>query len=242
MAAQPGTAQQAQEASSMLGSARSSLMIKRTVAGFPPPIAAYNLNEGTGTTSADNSGNGKTLTLNAAQWGTGHTGAGLTNSTTGQGASAALLAPTTAITLMAWIRPLNLDSGFTRFALGFLDNGGNTDVGFFTERGDFGPGDVFQCDIRLGGNLAAINGGALTLNTWVHMAVTYNGSAVVLYKNGVSVANVALSGTVSTGDAFYVAGWNTVAPYSSFVDVDDVRVFNSALSLAQVNAAMNTPV
>jgi hypothetical protein len=226
----------------MLGSARSSLMIKRTIAGFPPPIAAYNLNEGSGLTSADNSGNGHTLTLNTAQWTTGHTSFGLTNSSTTQGASTALLAPTTALTLMAWIRPLNLDSGFTRFALGFLDNGGNTDVGFFTERGDFGPSDVFQCDIRIAGSLAAINGGALTLNTWVHMAVTYSGSSVVLYKNGVSVANVALSGTVSPGDALYVAGWNTVSPYNSLVDVDDVRVFNSALSLAQVNAAMSTPV
>ncbi len=226
----------------MLGSARSGLMVKRTVAGFPPPIAAYGFNEGSGTTTADNSGNGHTLTLNSAQWATGHTGFGLTNSSTAQGASTALLAPTTAITLMAWIRPLNLDSGFTRFALGFLDNGGNTDVGFFTERGDFGPSDVFQCDIRLGGNLTAVNGGALTLNTWVHMAVTYNSSSVILYKNGVSVATVPATSTVSTGDAFYVAGWNTVSPYSTFVDVDDVRVFNSALSLAQVNAAMNTPV
>jgi hypothetical protein len=226
----------------MLGSARSGLMIKRTVAGFPPPIAAYNLNEGVGTTSADNSGNGHTLTINGAQWGTGHTGAGLTNSSTAQGASTALLAPTTALTLMAWIRPLDLPSGFTRFALGFIDNGGNTDVGFFTERGDFGPSDVFQCDIRIGGSLAAFNGGALTLNTWVHMAVTYNGSTVILYKNGVAVATVAASGTVSPGDAFYVAGWNTVAPYSSNSDIDDVRVFNSALSLAQVNSAMNTPV
>jgi hypothetical protein len=217
-------------------------MIKRTIAGFPPPIAAYNLNEGSGLTSADNSGNGHTLTLNTAQWATGHTGFGLTNSSATQGASTALLAPTTALTLMAWIRPLNLDSGFTRFALGFIDNGGNTDVGFFTERGDFGPSDVFQCDIRIAGSLTAVNGGALTLNTWVHMALTYSGSSLVLYKNGVSVATVPTSGTVSTGDAFYVAGWNTVSPYSSFVDVDDVRVFNSALSLAQVNAAMNTPV
>ena len=222
----------------MLGSARSVLMRSP----LPAPMAAYSFSEGSGLTTADSSTNGRTLTLNATTWATGHTGFGLTNTTTGQGATGAFIGPATAISVMAWVRPLNLAGGTTHFALGFVDSGGNTDVGIFTQRNDFGTSNVLQCDMRVGGSLKALNGAALTLNTWTHIALTYNGATIYMYKDGVQVATLAATGTVGTGDAFYVAGWSATLPYDTDVDVDDVRVFSSALSRGQIVYAMNTPV
>lgn len=227
----------------MLGSARGVLMKPGTAPAFPSPIAAYGFSEGSGTTTADSSGNAHTMTLNGTSWDpSGHTGSALTNTTTALGATAAFVAPTATLTLMAWIKPLDLTAGTTHFALGFVDSGGNTDVAIFTERADFGTSNVLQADIRIAGNLTAVNGSALTVGTWAHVAITFDGTTARLYKDGSLINSVTNGGTVSPGNAFYVAGWNAVSPYDTDVVVDDVRVFNTALTLAQVSAAMTTPV
>lgn len=227
----------------MLGSARSVLL--KPAAGSPPvtlpaAYAAYNLNEGSGTTAADSSGNSRTLTLASATWAAGHTGAGLTNSAANTGASATFSSPTAAITLMAWIRPLALDTGVTYFATGFLNVGNSTIVALFNQRSDFGPSDVLQANIRIEGTgLVSIGGPALTLNTWTHVALTYDGATLSLYKDGIAVNSLAQSGTITAGDVLFVGG-NPL--YNSNLDIDDARVFNTALTGAEVAAAMTTPV
>jgi len=225
----------------MLGSARSVLLRKPGVL-LPTAIAAYGFSEGSGTTTADSSGNGHTLTLNSATWTTGHTGTGITNTTTGQGASAAFVGPTAAITMMAWVQALDLPAGGTRVAMGIFDSGGNTDVAIFTERGDFGSPNVLQCDVRIGGSLNAIHGPALTIGVWTHVAITFNGSIVRLYVNGSQYTSSSVSGSLSTGDRLTVAGTDPFNTYDSDVIIDDARLFNSALDAAQVALAMSTPV
>jgi len=225
----------------MLGSARSGLMKKPGVS-LPAALAAYGFSEGSGTTTADSSGNGHTLTLNSATWTTGHTGSGITNTTTGQGAGAAFVGSSTAVTLMAWIQPLDLPTGGTRVAMGLFETGGNTDVAIFTERGDFGTPNVLQCDIRIAGSLNAIHGPALTVGVWVHVAITFNGSTVILYVNGTQYATSSLSGIVGDGDRLTVGGTDPGNSYDSDVIIDDARVFGVALTAAQVSAAMSTPV
>jgi hypothetical protein len=224
----------------MLGSARSAFVMKRSP--ILTPIASYGFNEGSGTTTADASGNSHTLTLNTTTWTTGHTGFGLTNTTATLGASTVLTAPTAAITMMAWIKPLNLTSGTTCFALGFLDTGGNTDVGIFAQRADFGTADVLQCDLRTS-VLNSLNGPALTLNTWTHITMVYDGTQLVLYKDGGVVASSSLTGAVSPGNDLCVAGWNGGStPEGTNVTIDDVRVFNVALTQPQIATLMTTPV
>ena len=150
----------------MIGSARTVISTK----ALPRPLASYGFAAGSGTTSADSSGNGHTLTLNNAAWTTGHTGFGVTNTGSTAGAIASsLVAPAAALTIVAWIRPLNLAAGSTHFAAGFIDTGGSTCAAIFTQRGDFGTSNVLQCDIRLGGSLVAFHGPALSLNTWTHI-------------------------------------------------------------------------
>lgn len=246
MAVRHGTAQLDQEDTSMLGSARSVLMKPSTAPSFPAPIAAYAMNENTGTTTADASGNGHTATLNNASWTTGHTGSGLTNLGNTLGANTAVFAaPSTAITLMAWINPTSLPAGGSDIACGFFDSG-NTDVAIFTQRGDgFGPANVLQGNIRLGATLISISGSALTVGTWVHIALTYDGSNIRLYVNSSLVNTVAGTGAVSPGDNLTVCGpdsGNAGGSYHARLVIDDVRVFNTALTQTQISAAMATPV
>ncbi len=232
----------------MLGSARSAFMKKATVApSFPSPIAAYAMNENTGTTTADATGNGHTATLFSSTWGTGHTGSGLTNTTNITGAMTGVFtAPSATITLMAWIKPTSLPAGGSDIACGFFDSGGQTEAALFSQRGDgFSTPNVVQGNIRLNNSLTAISGSALTVGTWSHVTMTYDGSNVKLYVDGSLVNTVAGTGTITPGDALAVCGpdsGNSGSSYNARLVIDDVRVFNVALSGAEVTAAMNTPV
>ena len=204
-------------------------------------MASYSFSEGVGTTTADSSINNNILTLNSTTWTTGHTGSGLMNTTASAGASADFIASDKAITLMAWIRPLDLTSGSTHFAMGFIDSGDNTQVALFTQRGNFGTIDVVQANVRINGVLYELHGSALTVGTWVHIACTYNGLQAVLYVNGVVVWAISQSGALGTGDGFYVAG-RPAGTHDTDVEIDDVRVFDVALSRNQIIYAMNRPV
>jgi hypothetical protein len=213
------------------------------VAYIPPTLmAAYGFSEGTGTTTADNSGNGHTMTLNTVSWATGHTGYGLTNIASSLGAKATITAPANTVTIMGWVKPLDLTSGSTHAAFGFMDNGGNSDVVIFTQRGDFGTSNILQGDIRLGGTLTPIYGPTLRVDVWTHLALTYDGAQIKLYKDGSLVSTVTAAGVVAPGDAFYAAGWSASPYENANVTVDDLRVFTNALPASEITAAMNKPV
>ena len=146
-------------------------------------VVAYGFGAGSGSTVADDSGNGRTLTLTSATYtASGHTGPGLTNTAgSSVGGQATVPAVTgTAVSLTAWIKPLDLTTNTQRFACGVVQAGGSTDIGLFTQRGDFGTHNVLQANVRISGGLVAANGAAMTVGVWTHVAVTYDGSNIRL--------------------------------------------------------------
>lgn len=207
-------------------------------------IAEYGFGEGSGTTTADATGNGHTLTLNNATWtASGHTGSAIENTSANQGATGTVPSITTAVTLMAWVMPLDLAAGTTHFICGVMQGNGNTDIALFTQRGNFGTSNVLQADVRINGNLTACNGtGPLTVGTWTHVAVTYDGTAIKLYRNGVLETTTSVSGSISLGTDFYVAGALAAAGVDTDVRTDDVRYDDAALDQATIATLKDTPV
>jgi chitodextrinase len=95
----------------------------------------------------------------------------------------------------------------------------------------------------LGGVYAeAIGPNALTLNTWAHLAATYNGATVRLYVNGVQVASRAQTGAIATSTNPLQIGGDTIYGQYFAGRIDEARIYNRALSVTEIQSDMNTPL
>ena len=206
----------------------------------PPlaPVAAYSFNEGAGTSVADASGNGNTGTINGATWVAGKYGTALNFNGTSNLVlinHSSSLALDTGMTLEAWVMPTAAQSGWRTIMQKetdayFLHASGNAPLQP-TAGGTFnGAVDYFASP------------SALAVNAWSHVAVTWDGSIMRLYVNGVEVANHARTGTLQTTTTPLRIGGNS--PYGEFFlgRIDEVRIYNRALSAAEIQTDMNTPI
>jgi hypothetical protein len=84
---------------------------------------------------------------------------------------------------------------------------------------------------------------APALNTWTHLAATYDGTTIRLYVNGVQNATAAQTGslTASPGGALRLGG-NSLWSEWFAGQLDDVRIYDTVLTSAQIQADMGTPV
>jgi hypothetical protein len=174
-------------------------------------------------------------------WAAGHvSGTAIQNAGVSGTATANITIASTSMTIMGWARPLDLTSGSNRPLFGIWDStdaSGSTFVAIWAQRGDFGTSNVLQGNVRAGGTLNAINASALTVNVWAHLALTYDGSNFRLYKDGSQVASVSQSAAAYTGAAVF-----NVVPTSANAQVDDVRLFSTALTQAEIQSFMQQPV
>ena len=83
---------------------------------------------------------------------------------------------------------------------------------------------------------------ALTANTWAHLAATYDGATMQLYVNGVQVASRAQTGAIATSTNPLQIGGDSIYGQYFAGRIDEVRIYNRALSVAQIQSDMITPV
>ena len=74
----------------------------------------------------------------------------------------------------------------------------------------------------------------IPLNTWTHVAATYDGTTMRVYRNGILIGSRALTGNlVNTSDPLKFGG-NAVWSEWFQGRIDEVRVFNAARSAAEI--------
>jgi hypothetical protein len=83
---------------------------------------------------------------------------------------------------------------------------------------------------------------ALALNVWTHIAVTYDGATLRLYRNGAQIGSRAQTGNIAVGNQPLRIGGNNVSGEFFNGLIDEVRVYNRALSAAEIAADMTKPV
>ena len=204
-------------------------------------VAAYGFDEGSGTTTADQSGNGNGGTLANTTWagaGSGKYGNALSFNGTSSlvtVAHSSSLNLTTAVTMEAWVRPTTVTgwrtvmlkerSGYYGWAMY-----GNTD----SNRPSANVYTSTDHDLRGTAQLAA--------NTWTHLAATYDGTVIALYVNGTQAATVLASGSIISATGSLRIGGNTIwGEYFNGL-IDEVRVYNRALTAGEIQTDMNRPV
>ena len=94
-----------------------------------------------------------------------------------------------------------------------------------------------------GGSYADAYGtAALAANTWSYLAETYDGATLRLYVNGTQVASTAHIGSIATStNALQIGGDSLYGQYFAGM-IDEVRVYNRALTAAQIQSDQTTSV
>ena len=202
-------------------------------------MAAYGFNEGGGALLTDLSGNGNNGTITGATWTTlGKYGNAL--SFNGSNAlvtvnNAPSLQLTSAMTLEAWVFPTTVNNtwrdaiykGNDNYYLMAMSNNASHPVAGAILGGAYGE---------------AIGPNALTANTWTHLAATYDGATVRLYVNGVQVASRAQTGFIATSTNPLQIGGDSIYGQYFAGRIDETRIYNRALSPAEIQSDMNTPL
>ena len=80
------------------------------------------------------------------------------------------------------------------------------------------------------GPRGGVRHGALAVNTWTHLATTYDGTTLRLYVNGVQVASTARRGRSPPPPARLQIGGDAIFGQYFAGRIDEVRVYNAALT------------
>ena len=94
----------------------------------------------------------------------------------------------------------------------------------------------------IGGERNAVGSSALPLNAWSHLAATFDGAVVRLFVNGVQAGSLPFSGSMVASTGALRLGGNGVWGEWFAGLIDEVRVYNRALSASEIQQDMQTPV
>ena len=139
------------------------------------------------------------------------------------------------MTLEAWIYPTSAMKGWRSVLLKEQANGlvyalqANSDA------------NQPSLGIRIDGINQNLAGGPWLLRgQWAHLAATYDGTTQRLYVNGSEVAHRRISGFIETSDGVLRIGGNSIWGEYFKGYIDEVRIYNRALSSSEIQNDMNT--
>ncbi len=210
------------------------------LSSLPGLVLGYGFDEPSGTTVTDSSPvkNEGTL-IGATRTTSGKYGGALSFNGTSNRVDvpdSASLDLTNAMTLEAWVRP-SANGGWRTAIL--KERGGAGHVYALYASDGIGPtGEAFIGNAYSG----APAGTGLPLNTWSHIASTYDGTTLRLYVNGTQVASKGVEGAMTPTTSPLRIGGNAIWGEYFAGQIDEVRIYNRALSATEIQGDQNAPV
>lgn len=204
------------------------------------PVLALGFNEAAGSAIAhDTSGAAHDGTIREAQFVAGKYGNALSFDGVNDWvtvADAADLDLTSAMTLEAWVRPSDLAGWRTVLMKESADSAAYE---LYANEETNRPSAYFVAGTTFKGVTGTA---ALSTAAWTHLATTYDGANMRIYVNGVLARTVARTGAINaTAAPLRVGGNNAWGEFFAGL-IDEVRVYNRALSQAEIQTDMNTPL
>jgi len=189
-----------------------------------------------GASLLDSSGNGNNATCNGSPaWAAGHIGLGALNINNGNATYAATgssavynIASTVSIT--AWVYLLSVAPSY-QVVMSTANYAYQMSINTNKLR-------FYSNNTTPGANPGLTS---IATSTWTFLAITWNGSTVTQYINGVVDDSWTYTGSISTGGSTYVVMGNNWSESGDPIDgeMDDLRIYNRALSGSDVTALYN---
>ena len=103
-----------------------------------------------------------------------------------------------------------------------------------------GTGGDIYANVQNGSRWSSVYSGQLEiLNTWHHIAVTFNSESLILYVNGEERDNVAVTGLITNNDGnLWIGRYHNYENHFNGL-IDEISIWNTALSQEQIQANMN---
>jgi hypothetical protein len=208
------------------------------------PVAAFGFEEGAGAVAGDASPNHNNASLSGATWSAaGRYGYAMSFDGVDDWltvADSASLDLTGAMTLEAWVNPSALSGWRT-----VLMKEGASALSYSLYANDNMPKPAVYA--RIAGDSSSMgNSGtsSLPVNTWTHLAATYDGGSLRIFVNGSEVASpMPLTGSMAASTSPLRIGGNALFGGEYFQGkIDEVRIYARALSPAEIVADMGLPV
>lgn len=194
-------------------------------------LSAYDFNQSTGTILPDISGNNHPGTVNGAQWSSGKSGNALLFDGQNDNVNLGNLNFSgNQMSIATWI-----------YSNGFLDDDRIISKATGQQANDhywmisIANGNRLRFRLKTGSSTKTLIASSATpINQWVHVVVTYNGSKMKIYRNGVEVASANASGNIATNSSPVYLGMNTggYSPWNG--KLDNLTLYTKALSAAEV--------
>jgi hypothetical protein len=206
---------------------------------LPPPSPSsptwhWRFDEGAGLVAVDASGHGLNGTLrNGTAWTSGVSGSGVAFDGVDDYVSTGLTQNLANWTVAVWVRSpaapaSGVTSGPVQREANFQLNWNHGETQF---RGAAG--------MRVAGRWYAASFGPLAGNTWYHLVATYDGDVLRTYKDGVLVtSNAAPNGPTDAEASPMLFGRHATRERYFNGSIDEVKIFDRALSAAEVGALM----
>jgi RHS repeat-associated protein len=202
-------------------------------------VAAYGFEEGAGTAVVDSSGHANDGTITGAAWADGKFGKalqfdGIDDKVTIPDSNSLDL--TTGMSLSAWVKLDSPDSTWREVLYKKRGTGRSYDLAADTTSA--------KPSMALGtGTSDPVIYGTSQLPTaeWAHVAGTWDGTTAKYYVNGTLVRTQAMAGPIATGTDMLYLGTRANDRYLDGT-IDEVRIYNRALSQSEVQADRDTSV
>ncbi len=219
------------------GGTSSTVRAGETVAsGASHAVAAYGFEEPVGTSVVDASGGNDGTVQGAGRSAAGRFGRALSFDglddmvTVPDDASLDL---STGMTLEAWVRPAAATDWRTIL---FKESGGGSAYALYAN------GETDVPSVYLNGVTGTLGSTELEPGKWTHLGATYDGAALRLFVNGTQVGSRPFEGDLSASTGPLTFGANNVWGERFSGLIDEVRVYNRALSPAELTADLGRAV
>jgi len=207
------------------------------LAGTSGLVAAYSLNRVSGGRVTDSSGNNWSGTVSGAWATAGRYGSALGFDGVNDQVTTSYATNLSRWTVSVWVRSGAAPAA--KRATGPIHREKNFQINWNHDD----PAFRGAAALRVKGVWHAASFGSLAANTWYHLTATYDGETLRAYRNGVLVSsNGTPSGAPDGESATMKLGRHATAAQYFWGSVDEVRVYNRALSQAEIQAIMTTPL